>query len=308
MERLMMGDRRSKALLVLFFIVSLPVMAQEASLNEPALLKEKQDNIRALEIELLELKIQQQKSQFKTLQDKQPAVVVTDSEQNDEVGEVEKIKQEHQKRHKKIKIRLGMSVGLMEDFEAVDTISSAGKMYTSSKYTPYFELQSPYLYFSKKNKKNRMGVYLDFSIRKFDFSRQEVGYKNFFDRTDNFDGDIVNLGTRVKGEMAQLSTVIFFNPSRNKETNISMIFGAGLGISYINAQGNIVITENVFLPTNELLDVNVNDSGLYFKLLADAQMDNWFATALLQISSADEEGIAFSYVGLAFNVGYSFEL
>jgi len=297
------GYRRFNALLALFFVISLPVVAQNASLDEAALLQEKQDNIRALEIELLELKIEQQKSQLEVLQDKQQLIALaTESEQKGIKDETEKPKQD---KDNNIKIRLGMSVGLSEAFEVVDTSSSAGQMYASSNYTPFLGVESPYLYFSEKS---RWGAFLDFSIREFDFNRQEVDYKNFVNRKDNYSGDIVNLGTNVEGEKSHLSAIIFFNPSKNKEAGVSMLFGAGLGMSHIRAKGDIVITENESAPTNERLNVNYNDRGLHFKMFMDARLNNWFATALLQISSGNERDIAFSYVGYAINMGYMFEL
>jgi hypothetical protein len=317
-----------KMYIIIFLFVSFSIGAEEIVADSEVLLIKKHDASIDIEIELLETKIKQEKDQLNKIQDKSK---IAESSTTEEEKELRNSKSGRKKENsevssghgtayntrfvpdysyvhevnKKFKVRLGLSVGLLEEFDVIESVVSEGRMYSSSTYTPYIELQTPYLFFSQKN---TTGIYLDFAYRSFDFNRQEVGYKNFFDNDEDFDGVTLNLGTQVKGEMAHVSTVFFIKPRDRKDRNTTVLFGLGLGVSYLTAHGNTVITEGSSLFSVTPLTFDVSDTGIYLKILADLQWKHFFVTGLVQVADAESDGLEHFYVGLAINAGYSFEL
>ena len=319
-----------KCFSVLLFFVASPLNAEgvgseEAAENSAEQLSQKQEKIMQLEIELLELKLNNEKRKVKELEARveseknnqaEKTVAVEEKKKVDVIDEELQRKPSAEKAVKKsalvsinddFKIRFGASYLYINELtverdnnEFYFSDSIEGRMIAEKATQGSIEIQSPHLYFSSRSK---IGIMFNLGYQGFEFGRQEIDYANASS------GTIVNLGTRTKGDLYYLTPTIFINPLRNASVNQSLVIGVGFGLSHIRAQGTTQLTESFFPEeTGQTPYYNISETGVMFKLSVDYQWKNIFVGLFIQSNIVNENDFYYNYVSSGATAGISFNL
>jgi len=134
-----------------------------------------------------------------------------------------------------------------------DSAVPAGSM-TEGAYSTYFlQANSPYSLTSNK----KWGYYF------------EYGYSNFSMHKQNVAGKEKNIGSFVNGSFLYATPIVFYLvgavPKGEKE--LSLILGLGVGLGYMNAKGNLILTEDGSNKNHKVNETNINlSSGALFEV------------------------------------------
>lgn len=154
------------------------------------------------------------------------------------------------------RLTLGISV-YSTDLEVKDKNSNAkGTLSEEFGYSPFLALESPYRYF---NEKTDFGWFMEYGLGTFKLDRQLVN------------GQLVDLGTSVRGYHATITPVLFYNFGDRLLNGHSFKLGVGTGLGYLHAKGDIILTES---PVKERHDFKINDLGLAVYVLFDYRYKN----------------------------------
>ncbi|MDH3327592.1 MAG: hypothetical protein OEM38_12880 [Gammaproteobacteria bacterium] len=163
-----------------------------------------------------------------------------------------------------------------------------GKMGSS----PFFNLGSPYNYFSEGN---------------FGYNYQ-YGYSAFSMTTQEVNAEDVDLGTSVKGNFFYAMPVFFYNFGTKhfskKGKGHSFKIGTGIGPGYLTANGDIQLTNT----DNSTHQFNIKDKHaltLAIYVLFDYRINNWVFRAGGGGPKTYSHGLQYNLMDFAMDVGYA---
>ncbi|MGA1871054.1 MAG: hypothetical protein ACMUJM_21175 [bacterium] len=139
-----------------------------------------------------------------------------------------------------------------------DDNDPAGSMTEGMYFTYLFRAGSPY----NLSENKKWGYYFETGFSKFSMSKQNVGDEE------------KNLGTSVKGHFWYVTPIGFylFGPVPSNKKEISLLAGIGIGAGYIDAKGDMILTE---YGSNELHKVNHRGFDLAVSILLEAHYGKW---------------------------------
>ncbi len=150
------------------------------------------------------------------------------------------------------------------------------------------DIGSPYQYFGQSD----FGWYVLCAFRHFDTDKQLVGASN----------SSQELGTSASGYMMYLTPMIFWGPSKDDELPTFKI-GAGAGIGYINASGDVIFTETDEMERHK---IDISDAAFTVGLLMEAVRNSLLFRFSAGIGMVSKGGIYYEVPDLAVEFGYVF--
>lgn len=174
-------------------------------------------------------------------------------------------------------------------YRLVDDLDPAGSM-TEGMYATYL-LRAGTPYVLSENKK--WGYYFETGFSNFSMKKQNVGY------------DERDLGTSVDGNYWYVAPVGFylFGPVPKNKNELSVIAGVGVGVGYLSAKGDMLLTED---GSNELLQVDVKGTDLAVSVLLEARYGAWMTRIYGGGPSLDKGESSYSIFAFSWDFGYVF--
>lgn len=136
--------------------------------------------------------------------------------------------------------------------------SPSGTMTEGMYFTYLLRAGSPYVLIEGQ----KVGYYFETGISDFSMSKQNVGDEE------------TDLGTSVAGRFWYVMPVGFyvFGPLPGNKKELSVLAGAGIGIGYLDAKGDMLLTED---GSNELHQVDTNGVDIAVSVLIEAHYNKW---------------------------------
>lgn len=169
-----------------------------------------------------------------------------------------------------------------------------GRMTGTYQTEPVLYIDTPYHYFSDNPESDGFGWYVEYGFTTFTTHLQVVGTAE----------SRIDLGTSISGETYNLTPIMFYNwGDPYIKNNQGQFFKAGLGIGlgYLQAKGDIILTET----TNERLNIKFNELTMTLAILFEYRLNN-FSIRLYAVGpstdikqydySMNEESYEFRYV------------
>jgi len=158
-------------------------------------------------------------------------------------------------------------------------------------FSPFFNLGSPYHYFSESN---------------FGYNFQ-YGYSSFSMDTQEVDAEDVDLGTSAKGNFFYAMPVFFYNFGTkhfSKEgKGHSFKMGTGIGPGYLTADGDIQLTGAD--DSNHQFNIKEKHAlTLAIYVLFDYRFNNWVFRARGGGPKTYHHGLQYELMDFAMDVGY----
>ena len=174
-------------------------------------------------------------------------------------------------------------------FRSENDSSPAGEMTEGMDLTYVLRAESPYF----MGKKGKFGYYLEFGLSGFSMSKQNV------------DLEEKELGTSMKGRFFYITPVSFFPiyGFENQNDSLSILGGAGLGIGYLDAKGEMILTED---GSGERHVVDVGGFGIAVSILLEFRYGRWMSRIYGGGPFLDRRGSTYSIFGFSWDFGYSF--
>lgn len=188
------------------------------------------------------------------------------------------------------------------------TLRKQGALTEEMQTSPSIHFETPYYYFNN-DPASKTGWYIELGYSSFAVSKQEIGDEN--------SDVLVDMGTSVTGRYLYLTPVAFYNfgdlnikqgcglsLSTTDACGQSFKFGIGIGIGYLQAKGDIILTET---PGQERVSIDTNEIGSTIVVLMEYRLNNWmlrargnFPTAVDEVTQTEHEIYEFAMdVGLA---------
>jgi len=149
---------------------------------------------------------------------------------------------------------------------------------------------SPYIL----NESKKFGYYFETGISDFSMSKQ------------NTDGIEKNLGTSVKGRFWYITpmAIYIFGPTPKGEQELSLLTGLGVGIGYLDAEGDMFLTED---GSNEYHKVDTSGLDIAVNVMMEAHYGKWISRIhgggpILD----DARGNSYAIFNFAWDIGYNF--
>ena len=167
----------------------------------------------------------------------------------------------------------------------------SGSITEGSFVTYHLSMNSQYSFLSENS---RFGYYFEYGFGNFEMSSQNVNEVE------------VDLGTEVTGTYFHLTPVAFYNfgDSVKLKEKDAYIFGVGVGFGYLQAKGDIILTET----TNQSFPVDVNGVEISIIVLMEYQHNDWFFRAQGGGPTLSDGGYEYDIFDFSMIVGYSFHL
>lgn len=194
-----------------------------------------------------------------------------------------------------IDILFSHSGDFFDAYESSDDINPIGSFYGNEQNSLAFTFSFPYHYFHNSN----AGYYVNYNIKHFDFNKQDTSITSTGINE-------VNLGTSVSGYNVYAFTSFFYNFGDRfivTDDNKSLKLGIGIGLGYLKADGDIILTEQSGSP---LVDINISDVGLAFGLYIDYRYGPWVFRLEGFSTEARQDSIHFEYMTIPLQIGYSY--
>ncbi len=169
-----------------------------------------------------------------------------------------------------------------------------GALTDDGQLTPSLILDTPFYYFTDPGK-SAFGWFVEGGYSSFEVNKQAVGKYS----------EEVDMGTSVSGKYFYLVPVIFYNwgDAYIEDGNgVSFKVGLGPGIGYLQARGNIVLTET----TNETETVNFSEFGGAIVTLLDFRAGNFLMRYRIGGPSPSTGNRVYTVYEESFEIGYSF--
>lgn len=99
----------------------------------------------------------------------------------------------------------------------------------------------------------------------------EFGFGSFNIHTQSVDKEVVSLDTDVNGKYLYLTWVLYHKHRLKSDAYFS--YGLGLGVGYLDADGDVKLTEEAGEP---VVDVNVSDFSGSTGFYIEYQREKWF--------------------------------
>ena len=170
---------------------------------------------------------------------------------------------------------------------------AAGTLTAEFEMMPYVLLVSPYRYFGEKD----FAVAMEYDFTGFRLTRQDIGSDN----------KTVNLGTSVEGYSAFVTPTVVVSLSGREpygKYNQSLIVGAGFGIGYLEASGDIILTET----TLQRKRIDISGPALALSVFGDYRVEDYVFRVHLGMTSTIRGGDEYRFTKYSFDVGYVFDL
>ena len=190
------------------------------------------------------------------------------------------------------RITAGISV-YSTDFDIYNkgSLNPSGTLSEDSSYSPVVIIASPYHYFSDSN----WASSIEYSFSGFRLNQQRVN------------NQLVDLGTSVKGYYAFITPTIIYSFSDmqlSSKNNYSLLGGLGIGLGYLDASGDIILTET----TQQSLDFDINGTALAITLFVDYRIANYVTRISAGLTSYSEGDLEYDSFGFAMDFGFVFNL
>lgn len=169
-----------------------------------------------------------------------------------------------------------------------------GTLTNQAQITPSLLFATPFYYFTDPQR-SAFGWYLESGYSSFKADRQVVGA----------DLKEVDMGTSVEGEYLYITPVVFYNwgdPYVTAEHGVAFKFGIGVGLGYLQARGNIVLTES----TNQVEPVNVDKYGGAVSVILDLHIQNIVMRIVTGGPSPSSGNRVYTLQEQYFALGYNF--
>lgn len=179
------------------------------------------------------------------------------------------------------------------EFSVFDNEESpaAGILSEEIAFTPYLSLESPRKYVFESD----VAYSTRYDVSSFRLDRQLVGQQE------------IDLDTSVEGYSVYVIPTLLVSPS-GRETgrpdSDSLVIGAGLGLGYMSASGDVVFTET----TGERKAIDISGPALAMSVFTDYRIGRFIYQFSIDITSVFADGSEYSYTGFSLKAGYVFEL
>ena len=187
---------------------------------------------------------------------------------------------------------IGIKINVFDfDVYNKDSTNPNGTLSEDFSYSPIFKLGSPLNYIEDSN----WGGLMEYSFSGFTLNQQFVNNR------------LVDLGTSVKGYYAFVTPTLFYSFAESftdKDTDLSLITGLGLGIGYLKATGDIIFTET----TQQRLEIDVNGLALAISLFVDYRFENFMTRLSGELISHSKGNNDYDAFGFTWDFSYVFGL
>jgi hypothetical protein len=154
--------------------------------------------------------------------------------------------------------------------------------------TVLVDIGSPYRYFGGSD----FGWYVLYAFRHFNADTQLVGD----------DKNSQDLGTSAKGYMMYLTPMIFWGPAKEIDATAVKI-GAGAGIGYVNASGDVIFTETDDMERHH---IDISDAAFTVGLSMEAIRKSFLVRIAAGIGMVNKGGLYYEVPDIAIELGYVF--
>ena len=129
----------------------------------------------------------------------------------------------------------------------------------------------------------------------------EFGFGSFNIHTQSVDQEIVNFNTDVNGKYLYLTWILYYKHRLKSDAYFS--YGLGLGVGYLDAEGDVKLTEEIGEP---IVDVNVSDISGSTGFYIEYQREKWFMRLVSIGPRFTEEPYEFGIAATRLIVGHRF--
>ena len=202
-----------------------------------------------------------------------------------------------------IQIELGGSLSttvmrVSEESKDSSSGDAVAVMATKASYVPYFSLVGDERYFTPNT---NFGWNYQVWGSSFEVDQQEVN-----NRISN------EFGTRMSGFYFYATPLVFYRfgdrVARKPDSKWSLTLAMGYGVSYIDMEGNIRLTESRSDTTAETKDINISSLYYSFGLLARMTYKKFFFSISNNAPQARDyhSGLIFRLHNISYSLGYAF--
>ena len=131
----------------------------------------------------------------------------------------------------------------------------------------------------------------------------ETGFSSFNMDLQNVGNNEKDLGTSVKGNYFYITPIGFylFGPIPKNKNELSVIIGAGVGVGYLNAKGDMILTED---KSYEKININKSGVDIAVSLLMEARYNHFGIRIYGGGPILNYSNSSLSAVEFAFDIGY----
>lgn len=148
-----------------------------------------------------------------------------------------------------------MSVTQFLTIKDADSRDKLGVMRSELQYYPYISAR----FAESETSLDGVGYFYGFDVGYFDISTQEVN------------DETIDLGTSVKGTYAHLTPTVYYD-FFHREPKSSLVVGIGLGIGYLEADGDAILTRT---STKDHVSINISDVHLSIGVYTEYVKNGW---------------------------------
>lgn len=190
------------------------------------------------------------------------------------------------------RITAGISV-YSTDFDVYNkgSLNPSGTLSEEFSYSPSIIIGSPYHYFSDSN----WASSIEYSFSGFSLNQQLVN------------DQLIDLDTSVKGYYVFVTPTIiysFTDMQLSSKNNYSLLGGLGVGLGYLNASGDIILTET----TQQQLDFDISGAAIAITLFIDYRIANYVTRISGGLTSYSEGDLEYDSFAFAMDFGFVFDL
>jgi len=190
-------------------------------------------------------------------------------------------------------VKVGIAMKSLDlDVYDLGSVDPEGTLTEGQYITLDLALVTPYNFI----KESKFGYYFEYGFSNFDMGFQVTGGGAFEE----------DLDTSASGIYFHLTPFLFYNfgDSVTKKNNHSFLVGIGLGLGYIQAEGDIEFTET----TSNYHLFSIDGFTESFGLMMEYQYQNWYIRISNTGPSLESGGYEYDVSSFATTFGYSFEI
>lgn len=196
-----------------------------------------------------------------------------------------------------IDILLTHSSDFFDVYESSDDIDPIGSFYGNENNSVTIGLNLPYHYAGNSN----FGYYFNYKFNRFNIDTQDT-------TITSSDVHEMDLGTSVTGYNIYATVSGFYNFGDKiieNDDDSSFKIGLGIGVGYLKADGDIILTE---LATQPKIDIGISDFGFNYGIFFDYRYGPWVFRIDTFGTSVKQGEYYFEDISQSFQIGYSFKL
>lgn len=195
--------------------------------------------------------------------------------------------------HQDASYRLAGGISIKElsfDVYEKGSTDSLGTLTEGLYPTLFIHAGSPYRYFTKNT---NWGYYFEYGLSLFEISEQEVGLNE------------VNMDTSVQGGYFYLTPTLIYNIGQKAGWPHTFILGLGVGVGYLKAEGDIILTET---SSKERHEIDIDDFGYAVSILGDIKIDRYLIRLRASSPEVDKGDYTYNITEVSIDFGYVWEL